>query len=75
MLNVEQISESESDMTNNKFFLHNEFGGFSNSILVNKLDNGHTVIKLVEGGRPWNTFVLDSEEVKNLINFLSGKGE
>lgn len=58
-------------MSDKKFFLHNEFGGFSNSILVNKTHDGQTVIKVVEDGRPWNIFVLNDQEKQDLIKFLT----
>lgn len=58
-------------MDDKRFFLRNEFGGFTNALLVTKPNDNLTVIKITEDDKPWHNFVLDKQQIKDLISFLN----
>jgi hypothetical protein len=62
-------------MENNKFFINEEIAGRSNSILINRHNNGLVSIKIADDETNWHSFSLDAKQVEALIDFLNNKGE
>jgi hypothetical protein len=58
-------------MDDKRFFLRNDFGFSKAALLVTKQNDNLTVIKITEDDKPWHNFILDKQQIKDLISFLN----